>query len=63
MGVKFESHDVTITHASVYQWIKKYTWMMIKYVESNYPKIRPDVWSLDEMMLNEIHRENQQRIL
>ena len=46
------AHDVKITHASVYQWIKKYTRIIKEYVESVHPKIHSDVWSVDEMALN-----------
>ncbi len=45
------THDITITHVSVNNWVKKYTYIIKNYVESFYPQVS-DVWSLDEMVLN-----------
>ena len=45
------THNVDIGHVTVCNWVKKYTKIMKSYVEKTYPKICPDVWSLDEMVL------------
>jgi len=47
----YSAHEVEISHVSVNNWIKKYTYMIKEYVESFYPELG-DVWSLDEMTLN-----------
>ena len=47
----YSTHEIKISHVSVNNWIKKYTYMIKEYVESFYPELG-DVWSLDEMYLN-----------
>ena len=45
------THQVKICHASVNNWIKKYTMLIKEYVDTLIPKTS-EVWSLDEMYLN-----------
>ena len=45
-------HDIDISYSAICKWVQKYTQIMKTYVEKTYPKIGPDVWSLDEMVLN-----------
>ena len=44
-------HQVKISHASVNNWIRKYTELIKEYVDTLNPDLS-DVWSLDEMVLN-----------
>ncbi len=44
-------HDVSVTHVAILEWVKKYTEVIKRYVDSLKPELG-DVWSLDEMMLN-----------
>ena len=45
------AHQVKISHVSINNWIKKYTILIKKHVDSIKPDVS-DVWSLDEMYLN-----------
>ncbi len=45
------SHGISITHVTILNWIKKFTYIIKEYVESFYP-VLGDVVSLDEMVLN-----------
>jgi len=45
------THEIKITHVSVNNWVKKYTYLIKEYVESFYPQVS-EVGSLDEMSLN-----------
>ncbi|MBA4718934.1 MAG: DDE-type integrase/transposase/recombinase, partial [Nitrosopumilus sp.] len=45
------THQVKISHPTIVNWVKKYTNLIKKYVETFNPELS-DVWSLDEMMLN-----------
>ncbi len=44
-------HDVTMSHVTVLDWMKKYMVLIKDYVDNLVPELG-DVWSLDEMMLN-----------
>lgn len=47
------NHGMNLSHATIYHWIKKYMKTIREYVDSIASDIiTPEVWSLDEMMLN-----------
>jgi transposase-like protein/predicted nucleic acid-binding Zn finger protein len=45
------THNRKITHASIYNWFRKYLTIIKEYVDSITPQ-SSNVWSLDEMMVN-----------
>ncbi|MGI0101378.1 MAG: DDE-type integrase/transposase/recombinase [Nitrosotalea sp.] len=44
-------HDLSISHVTILDWMKKYMETIKAYVDSLIPELG-DVWSLDEMMIN-----------
>ena len=46
------SHGVTLSHATPYNWMKRYTGVIKNYTEQMLPKKLSKVWSIDEMALN-----------
>jgi len=44
-------HDLSVSHVSIHDWMKKYMATIKDYVDSLSPELG-DVWSLDEMMIN-----------
>ena len=47
----YSTHEIKISHTSIQNWIKKYTYLIKEYVDSLNPELS-NVWSLDEMSLN-----------
>ena len=52
MGVKFGSYGVIITPTSVYQWIKKYTWMIKNMLNLIIQKYVPMYGTIDIIIQN-----------
>ncbi|MGI0073948.1 MAG: DDE-type integrase/transposase/recombinase [Nitrosotalea sp.] len=44
-------HDISVSHVSIHDWMKKYIATIKDYVDSLSPELG-EVWSLDEMMVN-----------
>ena len=45
------THDKSVSHVAIYEWVNKYMETIKEYVDSLVPELG-EVWSLDEMMLN-----------
>ncbi len=45
------THDITISHVTIYKWYRKYMAIINEYTNTLRPELS-DVWSLDEMVMN-----------